>query len=68
MRPLGLYQSLIEIDEGNARAHVNMGLTLHYLERPEEARKSIQRAVTLDPTLVQTDLEGLPDTGQQGSP
>lgn len=63
---LGLYQSLIEIDDANAQAHVNMGLALHYLERPEEARRSIQRAVTLDPTLLETGLEGLPNTPQQG--
>ncbi len=65
---LGLYQSLIVIDEDNAGAHVNMGLTLHYLERPEEARRSIQHAVTLDPTLVREGLGGGPDTPRQEHP
>ena len=63
---LGFYRSLVEIDETNARAHLNMGLTQHYLDRPEEARRSIQRAVMLDPTLAQTGLEESPDTPQKG--
>ena len=49
---LGLYETLIEVDDDNAQAHVNMGATLYFLDRPEEAARILRRAIVLDPTLA----------------
>ena len=47
----GLYQSLIEVNPDNAQTHSNLGATLYYLGRPEEALQSFERALALDPEL-----------------
>ena len=54
---LSLYEALIEIGEANAQVHLNMGATLYKLDRLEEARRSLDRARALDPSLAQTRLE-----------
>ena len=54
---LGLYETLIEIGDANARVHANMGAALYNLDRPDEALRSFDRALSLDPTLTGTDLE-----------
>ena len=48
---LALYRSMIEIDARSAVAHSNLGATLYYLGRLEEALSSIERALALDPDL-----------------
>lgn len=51
---LRLYETLIEIGENSAQLHVNMGTTLYHLDRPVEALRSLDRALSLDPALVRT--------------
>ena len=53
---LGYYESMVEIGEANARVHANMAAALYYLERPEEALKSVDLALSLDPSLAATGL------------
>ena len=48
---LELFQCLIDIDQGDAVAHGNMGIVLFYLDRSDEALQSFDRALSLDPTL-----------------
>lgn len=62
---LGLYEALIETGEANAQVHLNMGATLYNLGRTEEARRSLDLAGALDPSLAQTRLEA-PDTPAEG--
>ena len=64
-----LYQDLLAIDPGNAQVHSNLGATLYYLERTEEALRSFERAVEIEPDLetARTGLEQLRAvTGQSG--
>ena len=51
---LRLYETLIEVGAANAQTHVNMGATLYHLDRPAEALRSLDRALSLDPDLVRT--------------
>ena len=64
---LRLYEMLIDIGEGGAQVHANLGATLHYLGRPEEALRSLERARALDPTLEMagTGVEESRGTSQQ---
>ncbi len=46
-----LYRSLLEVNPDNAQTHSNLGATLYYLGRPEEALQSFERALALAPEL-----------------
>ena len=48
---LELFQRLIDINPSDAVAHGNVGVVLFYLGRNDEALKSLDRALVLDPTL-----------------
>ena len=58
---LGLYETLIEIGEANAQIHANMAATLLSLDRPEDALRSLDRALSLDPALAGTGLGDMRD-------
>ena len=62
---LRLYETLIEIGEANAQIHANMGATLYSLDRPEDALRSLDRALSLDPALARTGLGEMRDTLRQ---
>ncbi|MCY4486483.1 MAG: tetratricopeptide repeat protein [Deltaproteobacteria bacterium] len=49
---LDLYRKLAALDDGNARVHANLGATLQRLDRLEDARRSFERALDLDPDLA----------------
>ena len=59
---LRLYEALIEIGEANARVHANVGATLFYLDRPEQALSSLDRAFSMDPALAGTGFKEMRDT------
>ena len=65
---LQLYEVLIETGEASAQTHANVGATLYYLGRPEEALRSLERARVLDPTLevAPTGFEKTRDASQRG--
>ena len=48
---LRLYQKRLVIGRVSARVHANVGNTLYYLNRPEEAQRSFERALELEPEL-----------------
>ena len=48
---LVLYQRLVALDADNAKAWSGMGIAFYYLDRTDEALQSIDRALSLDPTL-----------------
>ena len=56
---LRLYRTQLEIDPDKATTHANIGATLYYLGWSEEALQSLERALSLDPTLemARTNLE-----------
>ena len=58
-----LYRTLVEIDPDSAQTHANLGATLYHLGRVEDAIRSFEHALSLDPTLesVRTTLEQLRD-------
>ncbi len=58
---LDFYENLVEMGEANARVHANMAAALYYLERPDEALRSLDLALSLDPSLAQTGLEKMRD-------
>ena len=58
---LRLYETLIEIGEANAQVHANMAATLLSLDRPEDALRSLDRALSLDPALAATGLGDMRD-------
>ena len=58
---LHLYQTLIEIREDSAQIHANLGVTLHRLGRSEEALRSLDRALSLNPDLARTGLKEMRD-------
>ena len=62
---LRFYETLIEMGEANAQVHANMGATLAYLDRPEEALQSLDSALSLDPTLARTGLGEMRDALRQ---
>ena len=45
-----LYERLLEISPGDAEIHNNLGLTLFYLGRPDEALQRLNEGVAADPT------------------
>ena len=48
---LGLYQTLVGVAPGNAQVLANLGAVLFQLDRPDEALRSYERALSLDPAL-----------------
>ena len=64
---LSLYESLIKIGEDNAQAHANMGATLYYLGRPDEALRSLDYALSMDSALAGTGFEEMRDTLRHGT-
>ena len=48
---LGLYRRLVEIVAGDAQTHANIGAALYYLDRIDEAIRSLEHALSLDPAL-----------------
>ena len=56
---LDLFRTLSEIDPERAATHAHIGATLYFLDRTEEAIRSLERALSLDPTLetARTNLE-----------
>ena len=58
-KALELYRTLLEIDPDRAATHAGIGATLYFLDRSEEAIRSLERALSLDPTLemARTNLE-----------
>ena len=58
-----LYRTLVEIVPDAAGTHANLGATLYHLGRVEDAIRSFEHALSLDPTLesVRTTLEQLRD-------
>ncbi len=46
-----LYRTLAEITPDSAQTHSNLGATLYYLGRSEDALRSFERALSLDPDL-----------------
>ena len=48
---LGLYRRMAEIEPGAALIHANLGATLYYLDRADEAIESYERALAHDPSL-----------------
>jgi len=56
---LELYRTLLEKNPDEASTHADIGATLYYLDRTEEAIRSLERALALDPSLeaARTNLE-----------
>lgn len=50
-KALDLLRTLAEADPGNAEVHLNVGIVLHSLGRTDEALRSLDRALSLDPAL-----------------
>ena len=67
---LDLYRALLEIQPESAQTHSNLGATLFYLGRPEDALASFERAVSLDPGLeiARSGRERLKRSLRDGSP
>ena len=61
---LGFYGTLIEIGEANAQVHANVGAALYNMGRPEQALRSLERALSLAPDLemARTGVEKLRET------
>ena len=61
LESFALFQALVEIVPDNAEVHANLGATLYHLGRVEDAVRSFEHALSLDPTLetVRTTLEQL---------
>ena len=53
------YRTMLEIDPDSVQIHSNIGAALYHLGRPEEALRSIERALALNPDLetARTSLE-----------
>ena len=64
---LDLYLALVDIDPDGAQTHANMGATLYHLGRAEEAIRSFEYALSLDPALetARTALERLREIPRQ---
>ncbi len=56
---LELFRRLVTLDDRNAPAHANVGVSLLRLGRPDDARRSFERALALEPELTsaRTGLE-----------
>ena len=50
-KALELYRRQLEVDPDRASTHANIGAALYLLDRTEEAIRSLERALELDPTL-----------------
>ena len=48
---LDRYRALLVLDPANAQVHSNLGATLYYLGRTEEALRSFERALEIEPEL-----------------
>ena len=59
------YGTLVEIDDTDAQVRVNMAAALHYLGRSEEALRSLEIALSLDPALAETGLGEMRDALRQ---
>ena len=66
----GLYRSLLQINPDNAQTHSNLGATLYYLGRPDEALQSFETALSLDPELetARTGRDQLRQIVRQNAP
>ena len=64
---LGLYRNLLEIKPDNAKIFANIGVSLAYLKRYDEALQNFERALALDPTLksAQNGIEQMRTVIQQ---
>ena len=64
---LALYRTMIEINPDSAQTHSNLGTSYYYLDRPADALRSFERALSLDPTLesARTGLEQVRKALQQ---
>ena len=64
---LDLYRTLLGIDPDRAATHADIGATLYYLGRTEEAIRSLRRALSLDPAqeTARTNLEKIREAGRQ---
>ena len=49
---LDRFRTLVEIGRADAHTHANIGVTLYHLERPQEALRSFERSLALDPSLA----------------
>lgn len=49
-RAADLYEKLLAMDPGNVDTLNNLGLTLHYIGRSQEALQKLNEGVTVDPT------------------
>ena len=58
---LRLFRSLRDSEPRDANVHSNIGITLHHLGRHEEAVRSLEKALSLDPNMehVRSNLEQL---------
>ena len=56
---LELYRAQIDADLGKANAHTNLGVVLYKMGRHDEARKSLEHALSLNPSasMAQTVLD-----------
>ena len=60
-----LFQTLVDINPDSAEIHANLGAALYHLGRVEDAIRSFEHALSLDPSLesVRTTLEQLRGSG-----
>ena len=67
---LTLYRRLVEMNPDHAEAHSGLGVALYYLGRVEEALASLDRALSLDPTLeeARTNREAMRQSAQASAP
>lgn len=65
---LRLWETLVEIGGADAQVHANVGAVLSLLDRPEEALRSLDHALSLDPDLevARTGVEYLRETLRRG--
>ena len=58
---LELYRRLVELTPDSAQTHANIGAALYYLDRVDEAVRSFEHALSLEPTLetARTALDGI---------
>ena len=58
---LELYRRLVELTPDSAQTHANIGAALYYLDRVDEAVRSFEHVLSLEPTLetARTALDGI---------